>query len=300
MQPKALLQACVWPLTLLANMAAVVAAATLMPDRLSQVAAATTGVLLLVLLAVERFWPYREDWGVRGDSEVWRDIGHIVAYAAIAANAARLLFLVVLAGAISASGLPERIGIWPATSPVLLQIAIVIVVGDALEYGYHRLAHHSPWLWRLHAIHHTPVRLHVLKGGRHHVLYAFGRGVAVWLPLMLLGAPGEPIYWQYIAVTITGLVSHANIRFRIPGFMHRVLVTPEFHRIHHAADPGVGNTNFGVVFPVWDMAFGTQSDPLRTVVADAGIRHDPIPRRFIEELKSPFTYRRLEQGLGEH
>ena len=81
--------------------------------------------------------------------------------------------------------------------------------------------------------------------------------------------------------------------------MHRVLVTPEFHRIHHAADPCLGNANFGVVFSVWDMAFGTYSDPLCTVVADAGIRHDPIPRRFIEELKSPFTYHRLEQrGSG--
>ena len=41
---------------------------------------------------------------------------------------------------------------------------------------------------------------------RQHVgvLYAFGRGVAVWLPLLLLSAPGELVYWQYIAVTITG------------------------------------------------------------------------------------------------
>src|SRR4030095_15695687 len=106
----------------------------------------------------------------------------------------------------------------------------------------------SAALWRLHAIHHTSVRLNTLKGARHHFLYAFGRGVAVWLPLLVIGAPAELVYGQFIAVTITGLVGHANIRFRIPSFMHRLVVTPEFHRLHHAADPTIGNSNFGTVF----------------------------------------------------
>jgi sterol desaturase/sphingolipid hydroxylase (fatty acid hydroxylase superfamily) len=64
----------------------------------------------------------------------------------------------------------------------------------------------------------------------------------------------------------------------------------DFHRIHHSAEPKLGNSNDGVVFPFWDMAFGTHSDPLSVVVGDAGMRDDPIPRQFIEEPKSPITY----------
>jgi sterol desaturase/sphingolipid hydroxylase (fatty acid hydroxylase superfamily) len=288
---KTLFQWSVWPLCLAANTAPVVAAAVFAPQALPQVAAATTVLLIVALLAIEQLLPYRADWSVRGDREIWRDVGHAVVYAALAVNASHLLFLVVLAGAISSLGLADLFGIWPRESPIWLQI--VIVLGDALEYGYHRLCHTYPVLWRLHAIHHTPVRLHTLKGGRHHFIYAFGRGVAVWLPLLVLGAPAELVYWQFAAETITGLVGHANIGFRIPRFMHRLAVTPEFHRIHHSADPQLGNSNFGVVLPFWDMAFGTHADPLQVAVAGAGIHDDPIPRQFVEELKSPVTYGRL-------
>jgi len=178
-------------------------------------------------------------------------------------------WLGVLANALSALGLADLWGIWPTASPVWLQIVIIVVLGDALEYFYHRLCHTSPLLGRLHMIHHTPVRLHTLKGGRHHFLYALGRGIVVWLPLLVLGAPAELVFWQFVAVTITGLVGHANIRCRIPACMHRLAVTPEFHRLHHAADP------------------------LRVAMGEAGIHDDPIPRRFIEEIMSPITYREL-------
>ena len=290
---KTLFQWSVWPLRLAANTTPVVAAAMFAPQVLPQVAAATTVLLIFVLLAIEQLLPYRADWSVRGDTEIWRDVGHTVVYAALAVNASHLFFLVVLVGVISSLGLADLFGIWPRESPVWLQIVIVIVLGDALEYCYHRLCHTYPVLWRLHVIHHTPVRMHTLKGGRHHFLYAFGRGVVVWLPFLVLGAPAELVYWQFVAETITGLVGHANIGFRIPRFMHRLAVTPEFHRLHHSADPNLGNSNFGVVLPVWDIAFGTHADPLKVAVAGAGIQDDPIPRRFFEELKSPVTYGQL-------
>ena len=296
---KNVLQWSVWPICLAANIAPVIIAAILVPQLVPQVAAATTIVLMLVLLVVEQLVPHRLDWAVSADSEVWRDIGHAAAYAALAVNASRFIFLVILAGGIRSFGLADLFGIWPARSPVWLQIIIVIVFGDFLEYLYHRLSHSYAFLWRLHAIHHTPVRMHTLKGARHHFLYAFGRGVAVWLPLLVVGAPPALVYWQFIGVTVTGLVAHANISFRIPAFMHRLAVTPEFHRIHHSADPKLGNSNFGVVFSFWDIAFGTHSDPLNIVVGQAGINDDPIPRRFLEELKSPVTYAKLVARRGQ-
>src|SRR5262249_47500984 len=147
----------IWPLCLAVNTAPVVAATMFAPHLLPQAAAATTLVLVCVLLAIEQVLPYRTDWSVRGDSEVWRDVGHTLVYAALAINAARVLFLGVMASAISSLGVTDPFGIWPTDSPVWLQIVIVIVLGDALEYCYHRLSHTSPVLWRLHAIHHTPV-----------------------------------------------------------------------------------------------------------------------------------------------
>lgn len=284
-----------WPTIVAIHTAPIVWAFVYAPGWLPQVLSATTLALLFILIPVERMLSFREDWSTRDDPEVWRDIAHTAAYA-VAINASRVIFLVILAGAMARYGLHGAIPIWPASAPVWLQIVFAVVLGDGLEYAYHRLCHTSPIMWRLHALHHTPTRIHVLKGGRHHFIYAFGRGFFVWTPLLLIGAPGEIIIWQYIAEVITGLVAHANIRFCLPPVMHRLVTTPELHRIHHAINPGPGNTNFAVVLPVWDMLFSTYSHPASVQVDSTGITNDPIPRKLVEELKSPLTYARLERS----
>lgn len=168
-----------------------------------------------------------------------------------------------------------------------------LVLGDVLEYWYHRLAHTVPWLWPLHAVHHAPVRLRTIKGGRHHLFYFIGRGLIVWAPLLLLGVPPGLVLWQFVAVVLIGISAHANIAFRIPAFVHRIFVTPEYHRIHHSIDLKQGNSNYSTVFPIWDMIFGTHTDPMVAALRKTGIDQDPIPRRFLSELLLPVTFNRL-------
>jgi sterol desaturase/sphingolipid hydroxylase (fatty acid hydroxylase superfamily) len=286
----------IWPVCLAAHSGPIIVTASLVPHVLSPIAALATATLTLILLVVEDVLPHRADWSLRGDEDIWRDLGHALAYAGLAMNTSRMLFLAVLPAAMSPLHLTNVFGLWPHTGPLWVQITLVIVLGDMLEYAFHRLSHVIALLWRLHAIHHTPVRLHALKAARHHAGYAVARGVFVWVPLLILGAPAALIVWQFIAETITGLVAHANIEFRIPAFAHRLAVTPEFHRVHHSADPRLGNANFGAVFPIWDMLFGTHVDPLKVEVGDAGIRNDPVPRDFMQELKWPLTPHRIFVG----
>ena len=45
------------------------------------------------------------------------------------------------------------------------------------------------------------------------------------------------------------------------GLAERLVVSPSFHRLHHAVDFGFDGPargcNFAVLFPVWDLMFGT-------------------------------------------
>src|SRR5262249_56798682 len=84
--------------------------------------------------------------------------------------------------------------------------------------------------------------------------------------------------------------------FRIPAFVHRMLVTPEVHRIHHSIDARQGNSNYSTVFPIWDLLFGSYTDPRRVKARQTGIDRDPIPRRFLTELWSPIAWRRLSRA----
>jgi sterol desaturase/sphingolipid hydroxylase (fatty acid hydroxylase superfamily) len=252
-----------------------------------------TIALILVLVGLEQVLPCRPDWSMRTDREIWRDLGHAVLYITIGGSVAQLVFLYGFASMLSRGGLASGLGLWPVNSPLMVQVLTVVVVGDLLEYWYHRLAHTVPWLWPLHAVHHTPVRLHTLKGPRHHMFYFLGRGLVVWAPLLLVGVPPGLVVWQFVAVALAGAPAHANIAFRIPAFVHRIVVTPEFHRLHHSIDAKQGNSNYSTVFPIWDMIFGTHTDPMLVEAREMGIDQDPIPRQFLSELLSPVTFYRL-------
>jgi len=66
-------------------------------------------------------------------------------------------------------------------------------------------------------------------------------------------------------------LQHANVRLWFGPLLERVLVSPRFHRLHHAIGIGhesggrgtLGGHNFAVLFPVWDMLFGTANFELR-------------------------------------
>jgi sterol desaturase/sphingolipid hydroxylase (fatty acid hydroxylase superfamily) len=77
---------------------------------------------------------------------------------------------------------------------------------------------------------------------------------------------GVPPSQFVVLVAITNLaqsVQHANIRLYFGWLGERLVVSPTFHRRHHAMGYGHEGLkygcNFGVLFPWWDMLFGSVS-----------------------------------------
>ena len=70
--------------------------------------------------------------------------------------------------------------------------------------------------------------------------------------------PWVLVFYELLDVAITPW-THSNTRF--PEALDKVLryaiVTPDLHRIHHSAWKPETNSNFGAVFPIWDLVFGT-------------------------------------------
>src|SRR5262249_31517411 len=285
-----------WPLGMALQASVLTIAGWTRPDTVGRAMGLMTIALLFLLVALEQTLPYRQDWSIRGDRDIWRDLGHAVLYTGIGSTLAQVTFLAGLPSVLSRFGFADGLGLWPERSPFLLQVVTVMLVGDLLEYWYHRLVHTLPWLWPLHAVHHTPTRLNVLKGPRHHVAYFLGRGVLVWTPLMVIGVPPRLVVWQFAAEVLVGTWAHANLAFQIPAFVHRILVTPAFHPIPPSIDADQGTSNYSTVFAIWDLIFGSYTDPRFLEARETGIDHDPIPRRFLSELLSPLTFGRLRRN----
>jgi sterol desaturase/sphingolipid hydroxylase (fatty acid hydroxylase superfamily) len=90
--------------------------------------------------------------------------------------------------------------------------------------------------------------LSVLTSFRAHPLMHTTGFILATIPVVVL-MPDRAIGPVLITVCIcVGTLQHANLRWTF-GPVGRVLVSPAYHRLHHA--PDIQTANLGVVFTVW-------------------------------------------------
>jgi sterol desaturase/sphingolipid hydroxylase (fatty acid hydroxylase superfamily) len=181
--------------------------------------------------------------------------------------------LVVLIGT-GSSAIVHQVAPWLAISrpsfvPAWLEAVTVLIAIDWLNWLAHLANHRIPSLWRLHAVHHSQEELSVLTAFRAHPLVHVSFLLAVIPTLVLVGAgPIPPVVFAIYAGY--GAMTHANVRWGF-GPLGRVLVSPAFHRVHHAAD-GPIDVNLGTVLTVWDRLSGRAVMPVPFAPSDAAIR----------------------------
>jgi sterol desaturase/sphingolipid hydroxylase (fatty acid hydroxylase superfamily) len=181
--------------------------------------------------------------------------------------------------------------LWPASWPFAAQAALVIFLADGLDTLRHRWMHASPWLWPIHAVHHAGEHLNITKSGKNHFLDPGTRGLLVYGPLALLGAPAEALLAHAAAVTVLGPIAHANLDLAVPRWLDRLLMTPAVHQIHHARSLGLALHNYTNVFPLWDLLLGSFLDPRLVPRPAAGLEQDPNPPGFWAQVLAPLGLR---------
>ncbi|MCX7032436.1 MAG: sterol desaturase family protein [Arenimonas sp.] len=144
--------------------------------------------------------------------------------------------------------------------PVLAFFAYLVIL-DLFGYWIHRMQHRFDWWWALHALHHSQRQMTFWTDNRNHVLDDLIVALATALFVRAIGVPpGQFIALAAFAVLIENL-SHADTRLWFGRVGERLLVSPRFHRWHHAVGDGheghCRGINFGALFPFWDMLFGT-------------------------------------------
>jgi sterol desaturase/sphingolipid hydroxylase (fatty acid hydroxylase superfamily) len=137
------------------------------------------------------------------------------------------------------------------------RFVIGIVLVDFCMWLQHRVNHFIPWLWELHAVHHSQKEINFFTDFRYHVLEYVVRETFLAIPFVLLGVQVPDIVYFSIVRRWYTRFYHANIRTDL-GPLRYVLVTPQSHRIHHSIEPRHQNKNFGSLLSVFDFVFGTQ------------------------------------------
>lgn len=141
---------------------------------------------------------------------------------------------------------------------------VYLVILDFVAYWVHRFQHGWPRWWALHALHHSQREMTFWTDDRNHLLdMVFVAAVFAFVALLVGVPPG-----QFVAVVVVTRVleslAHANVRLSFGHWLGDwVLVSPRFHRVHHAIGEGHEGVsrghNFAVLFPIWDQLFRTAS-----------------------------------------
>lgn len=150
--------------------------------------------------------------------------------------------------------------VWPGVTDVAwVSLLIYLLVFDLMDYGYHRAQHRFARFWALHAVHHSQRQMTMWSDNRNHLLDDLFRSLVIVVVSFVLGVPPEQFVMVVVITQLLESFSHANVRMSFGRWFERVLVSPKYHRHHHyiGADAAIGGYNFAVLFPVWDILFGT-------------------------------------------
>jgi len=167
------------------------------------------GVAVLGLVAVavlERIHPYERAW-LNDHHDSMADALHLMVNLGLLSVTAYLTH--------ATRGLLSTTELWPASWPLLAQILLAGSIIDLGLYAMHRLSHHVPALWRLHAPHHSSERLYWMNGERRHPLSALclaGPGIAA---VVVLGASPLVVTSWLTLLTVHLALQHANIDYRL-------------------------------------------------------------------------------------
>jgi sterol desaturase/sphingolipid hydroxylase (fatty acid hydroxylase superfamily) len=190
---------------------------------------------------------------------------------------------------ISGFHLDQLLGI---SQHALLSFVVYVVALDFVGYWIHRGQHQFNWWWKLHSLHHAQQQMTVWSDNRNHLLDDLIVDSLLVLAAQLIGvAPGQFI--AFVAVTqLSESFQHGNLKIWFGTVGERLLVSPRFHRLHHAIGIGhessakvsadgsplgakthsegsaahavasagatvMGGHNFGVLLPWWDTLFKT-------------------------------------------
>ncbi|WP_247225937.1 sterol desaturase family protein [Yoonia sp. F2084L] len=237
-----------------------------------------------LFVPLERFFPARSEQTVfRAE---WQED---MFYYLISSMLVQVLGFITLAPSnyVNAQIPLDDVRIYIVNLPFFVQVIIIMMATDFVQYWVHRAFHTYPVLWRFHSIHHSTKKMDWLAGARmHFVEIAVLRSLTA-VPMFTLGFKPEAIQAYLLVVYFYSSFIHANIGWKL-GFLERFFVTPRFHHWHHGSDRAAIDINYASHFPIYDWLFGTHHLPEKDWPAAYGVIGDTVPKGYWRQFVHPF------------
>lgn len=162
--------------------------------------------------------------------------------------------------------------------PWHFRAAARVLALDYTMYLWHRALHRVSALWRFHSAHHADVDLDASTALRFHAAELAASIPFRCAQVMVLGVSPRLALGYEVAMQIAAVFHHSNTRFpeRLERFLGAVVVTPRMHGIHHSIETRELQSNWSVIFSVWDRVHGTHRS--RATQPQIGLARENDPR----------------------
>src|SRR5215467_8185004 len=210
--------------------------------------------LVAVFEVCERIWPARP-------VDRWRDLKlDVLSFAfALTVNRACTHLIRNFVGDVTPGWLAGPVHVLQGL-PSVWKIVFALFVVDFTIYWIHRAQHRFDLLWRTHAWHHSIEQMYWFAGFRTSFLHSFIYNIPqVVIPVTLFRLSPAEAGIGYSLGLLIQFWEHTNLKVNV-GPLKWLIITPEYHRIHHSATIHRG-MNLGTTFSIWDRMFGTYVDP---------------------------------------
>lgn len=208
----------------------------------------------LTILCLAILWTW-ESWLplAAGRPRRWRHAGRNIVIALLNTVVLALLFGAATV-AVAAWTSSQQWGLLHGlTLPWPVRLLLAVLLLDGWLYIWHRLNHRIPLLWRFHRMHHSDPEMDVTTATRFHLGEHVG---AAALRLGLIPLFGVTVFeilvYEMLVVAVT-MFHHANVSL---GWLDRplrwLIVTPRMHQIHHSRLRIETDSNYSVLFSLWD------------------------------------------------
>ena len=188
-------------------------------------------------------------------------------------------------------GIKNIVAIEVQDFPVWMQLLIMFIVADFIQWNVHRMLHRVPLMWKFHKVHHSVKEMGFAAQFRFHFLETIVYKSIQYIPLAMIGFGIEHFFVVHMFSVFVGHLNHANLDWSY-GKLGYVFNNPRMHIWHHAkalpAEHPYG-MNFGLTLSVWDYLFRTAYVPKSGRDIELGFDDDAnFPNTFFKQMKYPF------------
>lgn len=188
-------------------------------------------------------------------------------------------------------GIENLIAVEVQHLPVAVQLLIMFVVADFIQWNVHRQLHKRRWLWEFHKVHHSVKEMGFAAQFRFHFMETVIYKSLQYIPLAMIGFGIKEFFVVHMFTVLVGHINHANVGWSY-GKLGYIFNNPKMHIWHHAKDlPEMhpSGMNFGISLSLWDYLFNTAYIPKNGQDIELGFEGDEyFPEGFAQQLVVPF------------